>query len=266
VTPEARRERRSRNAKGGQEDLVGWRWFGLGILVLAVVVLGVVVEAGAAPTTTSTTLRQGGRTKGGSKAATGTTIEISGHVALTSYGNCLSLDHCGALQYDSVVVVRPKFKKDGTATVTTTAAAHVENHLHVTFVSLGGSVTPLDCDRVDDVTIPVIVTATRTKKSITVSVKPTAAALPMREVCGEEPDAVGNLTLPAMQEVSMETPEITVHNKTASTTDVTVDTAQGHGTLDGTETPFGTISPFGRYVPIGNLGETGLWRVTLEHA
>jgi hypothetical protein len=103
----------------------------------------------------------------------------------------------------------------------------------------------------------VIFTATRTKKSITVSVKPTAAPLPMREVCGEEPDAVGNITLPAMQEVSMETPEITVQNKTAATTDVTVDIEQA----DITETP----SPFGGYVPIGNLGETGYWRVTVKH-
>ena len=244
---------------------MGWRRFGVGILVLAIVVLGGAVEAGASPTTTSTTLQQGGRTKGGgSKAATVTTIEITGHIALTSYGNCISLDHCGALQYDSVVVVKPKFNKDGTATVTTTAAAHVENHLHVTFESLGGQVTPLDCDRVDDVTIPVVFTATRTKKSITVAVKPTAAPLPMREVCGEEPDAVGNLTLPAMQEVSMETPEITVHNTTAATTDVTVDIAQ----IDNIEEGNGTepISPFGRYVPIGNLGETGLWRVTVKHA
>jgi hypothetical protein len=242
---------------------VGWRRFGVGILVLLVVALGVAVDAGAAPTTTSTTVKQGGRTKRSSKAATATvtTIEITGHIALSSYGNCIVLDHCGALQYDSVVVVKPKFNKDGTATVTTTAAAHVENHLHVTFDSLGGQVTPLDCDRVDDVTIPVIFTATRTKKSITVSVKPTAAALPMREVCGEEPDAVGNLTLPAMQEVSMETPDITVQNKTAATTDVTVDIAQIDNTADGSE----PISPFGGYVPIGNLGETGYWRVTVKH-
>jgi hypothetical protein len=118
---------------------------------------------------------------------------------------------------------------------------------------VSGRETPLDCDRVDDVTIPVVVTLTRTTTTITATVKPTDAPLPEREVCGENLDAVGNLTLPATHEISMESPPLTVDNRTTAIADTVV-------TLDGNSYPFGD------YVPLSFSGtETGRWRVTVQH-
>ena len=223
------------------------RWRQLGLAVLGVCVAASVTAAGGLPAKP--------KPKKPKPAPVPSSIEIAGHVDMHSYAGCINPGPCGDLLYDSSVVVKPTFDSAGAATAPGTATVHVENHLHLTRIGIvSGRETPFDCDRVDDVTIPVVVTLARTKTTITVTVKPTDAPLPEREVCGESLDAVGNLTLPASQEISMESPPLTVDNRTAATADTVV-------TLDGNSYPFGS------YVPLSFSGtETGRWRVTVQHA